>query len=136
MWVYKYSIEIIQHCVIFLHALFDISALFYKNTIVICIRYKNWIYLYSFPCLCLLHNIMCMYATSLIVDTSKHGWTMVLVSMMTLSLVPSYFQYHFLLAFIILIYSAFTISSLAFMTGLSTAFSYCNVYGSDNNLKP
>ena len=67
-------------------------------------------------CLFLLHKRMGMYAISLIADTSKHGWTMIWVAMVTLSLVTSVFQYQFVLYFIILIYSDFTISSPLYVT--------------------
>ena len=81
--------------------------------------------LYSLLCLFLLHELLVMSETYLIVDTSKHGWKMIRVAMRTLSLVPSCFQYQFLLDFIILIYYTFAISSPAFMTFLSTVLLSC-----------
>ena len=92
-------------------------------------------------CLCkafrdcfLLHKLMGVSAKYLIVDTSKRGCRMVHVAMLTLSLVMGFSQYQFLLSFVILRYSAFTISSPVFMTCLSTFLSYCIVYGYDYNL--
>ena len=77
---------------------------------------------------------MGMSATSLIVDTYKHGWTMLWLAMRTVYLVPSCCQYKFVLSFVILIYSNFTISFPTFMNGLSDVLLSCKVYGSDNNL--
>ena len=76
--------------------------------------------LYRLPCLFLFHKLLDMSETSLIFDTSKHEWTMVRVAMVTLSLVTSCYQYHFLLDLIILVYFAFNIISPAFMTWFST----------------
>ena len=81
----------------------------------------------------LFHKLLGMSEVFLIADTSKHVWTMVQVSMMTLSLVTNFSQYQFLLDFSILRYSYFTISSPVFMTCLSTVLLSCNVYGSDKN---
>ena len=91
-------------------------------------------------CLCtafsdcfLLNKIMGMSALSLLVDTSKHFWTMVQVDMTILVLVPSCYQYHFVLDFIIQRYFNFLISVPNFMACLSTILSSCNIYGYDNN---
>ena len=79
-----------------------------------------------------LHQILGTCATYL--HTSKHEWEMVPVSMTKPFLVTSCFQYQIVLAFIILGYSAFTISLPVFMTCLSNVFSYRKIYGSDNSL--
>ena len=77
---------------------------------------------------------MGMSALFLIDDKYKNGLTVVWFAMMTLSLVPSCYQYQFVLDFIILRYPDFNISLTAFTTFLSIYFSSCNVYSSDNNL--
>ena len=113
-----------------------LALYFLKILIIIYIRYKNWIYFYRLLCLFLLHKLLGMYETSLIVDTSKHGWTMVRVTMMTLYLVRSCCQYQFVLDLIILIYSTFSIISPAFMTCLLTVLSSCNTYGYNSVSSP
>ena len=71
------------------------------------------------PFLFLLHKCMGMYADSLMVDTSKHVRTMVRVAMMKIPIFSSCCQYHFVLVFNILRYSAVAITSPVFMTCLS-----------------
>ena len=95
---------------------------FISDIIMICIRCTNWISLYSLPCLFSLRKLLGVSETYLIVDTYKHGWTIVWVAMMTLYLFLSCCQYQSVLVFIILIYSAFIVSSPTLMTFLSTVF--------------
>ena len=130
--IYKYIFEvrkilfhwflIIPHCVILFCTWFDIGALFHLeyNRDLHQIKTLDVFVQPSLPVL--LNKIVVMSATSLTVDISKHGWKLVQVAMTTLYLVPSFWQYQFVLDFILLSYSAFTRSSPAFMTCMSIIF--------------
>ena len=106
-----------------------------QNSVMIFIRYANWVPLNVSLCLFLLHKLWVIYATYLIAATSRRGCTIVWVAVMTLSLFPCYYQYQFLFAFIVIKYTVLAIISPALNNCFLAVLFPCNFYGYGINLK-